>query len=77
MHNYNNKRNDSPSSSDQQRRHGAVFLHFLGAVYFFTLLAVVCNDYFLPSVEFICEDLHIPKVSLPLSLSPLIHVIVE
>lgn len=38
-------------------------MHFLGAVYFFTLLAVVCNDYFLPSVEFICEDLRIPKVS--------------
>lgn len=40
-------------------------MHVLGAIYFFTLLAVVCNDYFLPSVECICEDLRIPKVIKP------------
>lgn len=47
---------------DTQRTHGAILLHILGAAYFFTLLAVVCNDYFLPSVECICEDLNISKV---------------
>lgn len=48
--------------ADAQRERGAVLLHTLGAIYFFTLLAVVVNDYFLPSVEIICEDLNIPKV---------------
>lgn len=47
--------------SDEQRKHGAIIFHLLGAVYFFTLLAVVCNDYFLPAVECICNSLHISK----------------
>lgn len=38
-------------------------LHIFAAFYFFTLLAVVCNDYFLPTVECICEDLKITPVS--------------
>lgn len=50
--------------SEEQRSNGAIILHIIGAIYFFTLLAVVCNDYFLPSVECICDDLHIPKVYL-------------
>lgn len=48
--------------TDEQRLNGAIVLHILAAIYFFTLLAVVCNDYFLPSVECICDDLLIPKV---------------
>lgn len=47
--------------TDEERTHGAVLLHIFAAIYFFTLLAVVCNDYFLPSVECICEDLNISK----------------
>lgn len=47
--------------SEEQRQRGAVILHILGAIYFFTLLAVVLNDYFIPSVECICEDLKISK----------------
>lgn len=49
--------------TEEQRQKGAVLLHLLGAIYFFTLLAVVCNDYFLPAVECICEDLQISEVS--------------
>uniref|UniRef100_A0A6M2DWZ8 Putative k+-dependent ca2+/na+ exchanger nckx1 n=1 Tax=Xenopsylla cheopis TaxID=163159 RepID=A0A6M2DWZ8_XENCH len=50
--------------TDEQLKKGAVILHFIAAVYCFTLLAVVCNDYFIPSVECICEDLHIaPNVA--------------
>lgn len=61
---------DEPSSmdefpedlfTDEQRLNGAIIFHIIGAIYFFTLLAVVCNDYFLPSVECICEDLAIPQ----------------
>lgn len=49
--------------ADDQRLRGAIALHIFAAIYLFTLLSVVCNDYFLPSVEFICEDLNMPKVS--------------
>lgn len=48
--------------ADEQRSHGAIIFHIIAAIYFFTLLAVVCNDYFLPSVECICDDLAIPEV---------------
>ncbi|KAJ6635314.1 Sodium/potassium/calcium exchanger 5 [Pseudolycoriella hygida] len=47
--------------TNEQRQSGAIFIHLLGAIYFFTFLAVVCNDYFLPSVECICNDLNISK----------------
>lgn len=43
----------------EQRKNGAIILHIFAAFYFFTLLAVVCNDYFLPTIECICEDLKI------------------
>jgi len=45
----------------EQLRQGWVVLHVFAAVYLFILLAIVCNDYFLPSVECICEDLNITK----------------
>uniref|UniRef100_V5I968 Sodium/potassium/calcium exchanger 4 n=1 Tax=Anoplophora glabripennis TaxID=217634 RepID=V5I968_ANOGL len=32
----------------QQRQHGFVVLHALLACYLFTLLAIVCDDYFVP-----------------------------
>lgn len=47
--------------TEEQRRNGAIILHLMGAIYCFTLLAVVCNDYFLPAIECICIDLRIPK----------------
>lgn len=47
----------------EQKRHGAVILHFILGIYCFTLLAVVCNDYFLPSVERICEVMNLSEVS--------------
>ncbi|XP_058065728.1 sodium/potassium/calcium exchanger 3-like [Anopheles bellator] len=47
--------------SEEQRLQGAIVLHFLAAVYFFMLLAYVCSDYFLPSVERLCEDLKLSQ----------------
>lgn len=47
--------------SDDQQKNGAIILHLVAAVYFFTLLALICDGYFLPSVECICEDLNISK----------------
>lgn len=48
--------------SDEQRSAGAIIFHLFGTLYFFVLLSIVCNDYFLPSVECVCEDLNISKV---------------
>lgn len=42
-------------------RKGAVIFHFLAAIYFLSLLAIVCGHYFIPSVECICEDLHLSR----------------
>ncbi|XP_055532898.1 sodium/potassium/calcium exchanger 4-like [Wyeomyia smithii] len=47
--------------SKNERLNGAIILHFLAAIYFFTILAFVCSEYFLPSVECICEDLNLSE----------------
>uniref|UniRef100_A0A7G3AI51 Putative k+-dependent ca2+/na+ exchanger nckx1 n=1 Tax=Lutzomyia longipalpis TaxID=7200 RepID=A0A7G3AI51_LUTLO len=61
---------EAPSSIDDfpedlftqtQRLQGGILLHFLATIYFFTFLAIVVDDYFLPSVECICVQLKISK----------------
>ncbi|CAJ0954677.1 unnamed protein product, partial [Mesorhabditis belari] len=56
------------SSSDQfprdlftleQRRHGAIVLHFGGLVYMFVALAVVCDEFFVPSLTVLTDVLEI------------------
>ncbi|XP_058839753.1 sodium/potassium/calcium exchanger 4-like isoform X2 [Topomyia yanbarensis] len=44
-----------------ERLNGAIAIHFFAAIYFFTILAYICSEYFLPSVECICEDLHLSE----------------
>ncbi|CAH0716097.1 unnamed protein product, partial [Brenthis ino] len=46
---------------DDQLRKGAFVLYVLFGIYAFTLLALVCNDYFIPCVEMICDDLKISQ----------------
>lgn len=36
--------------------------HLVAAIYFLSVLAIVCGHYFIPSVECICEDLHLSTV---------------
>ncbi|XP_054647800.1 sodium/potassium/calcium exchanger 3-like isoform X2 [Dunckerocampus dactyliophorus] len=45
----------------EQRRQGAVVLHVLCAVYMFHALAIVCDVYFVPSLEKISENLHLSQ----------------
>nr|CAD7396375.1 unnamed protein product [Timema poppensis] len=45
----------------EQKEHGAIILHIIGGIYAFTMIALICRDYFLPSVHCICNDLKIPK----------------
>ncbi|XP_020294458.1 sodium/potassium/calcium exchanger Nckx30C [Pseudomyrmex gracilis] len=43
----------------EQRRRGAVLLHILGVVYMFVALAIVCDEFFVPSLDVIIEKLEI------------------
>lgn len=45
----------------EQRKNGAVCLHALCAIYMFYALAIVCDDYFVPSLEKISENLHLSE----------------
>uniref|UniRef100_A0A8D3B5G4 Sodium/calcium exchanger membrane region domain-containing protein n=1 Tax=Scophthalmus maximus TaxID=52904 RepID=A0A8D3B5G4_SCOMX len=47
--------------TNQERAEGAVGLHVLCAVYMFYALALVCDDYFVPSLEKLCERLHLSE----------------
>jgi len=40
----------------KQTQEGAIALHILLALYMFGALAIVCDDYFVPSLEFICDS---------------------
>ncbi|XP_062985292.1 sodium/potassium/calcium exchanger 2 [Elgaria multicarinata webbii] len=43
----------------EERRRGAVILHILGMVYMFIALAIVCDEFFVPSLTVITEKLAI------------------
>ena len=39
----------------EERRHGAVVIHFLICLYAFAALAILCDDYFCASLNKICK----------------------
>ncbi|CAG5874691.1 unnamed protein product [Menidia menidia] len=45
----------------EQRKNGAVVLHAICAIYMFYALAIVCDDYFVPSLEKISENLQLSE----------------
>ncbi|XP_010868899.1 sodium/potassium/calcium exchanger 3 [Esox lucius] len=45
----------------EQLKRGAVLLHVLCAIYMFYALAIVCDDYFVPSLEKISENLQLSE----------------
>uniref|UniRef100_A0A3B4DTG5 Sodium/calcium exchanger membrane region domain-containing protein n=1 Tax=Pygocentrus nattereri TaxID=42514 RepID=A0A3B4DTG5_PYGNA len=47
--------------TNRERTRGAVLLHIFAAVYMFLALAIVCDDYFVTSLEKICEKLHLSE----------------
>ncbi|MGH0146760.1 UNVERIFIED_CONTAM: hypothetical protein FKN15_037571, partial [Acipenser sinensis] len=47
--------------SAEERRRGAVLLHVFCAMYMFYALAIVCDDFFVPSLEKISENLHLSE----------------
>uniref|UniRef100_A0A8C2DKM9 Solute carrier family 24 member 4a n=1 Tax=Cyprinus carpio TaxID=7962 RepID=A0A8C2DKM9_CYPCA len=47
--------------TNRQRTQGAVLLHIFAALYMFLALAIVCDDYFVTSLEKICEKLDLSE----------------
>lgn len=45
--------------TEEQRRDGAILLHVLGVIYMFVALAIVCDEFFVPSLDVIIEKLDI------------------
>ena len=43
----------------QRQKQGGVMFHFLIAIYMFAALGLVCDDYFVPSLEKITDKLHV------------------
>ncbi|KAL1436245.1 hypothetical protein MTO96_049873 [Rhipicephalus appendiculatus] len=48
-----------PLMSPELREHGAIVVHVLAALYMFAALSIICEDYFVPSLEVICDVLHV------------------
>ncbi|GAB6030391.1 hypothetical protein CHUAL_007269 [Chamberlinius hualienensis] len=46
--------------TQEERARGGVIIHFLISCYLFYALAIICDEYFVPSLECICETLNIP-----------------
>ncbi|VDP90179.1 unnamed protein product [Echinostoma caproni] len=42
--------------TQKQRQRGAIIIHIIGAVYMFIGLAILCDEYFIPCLERICDD---------------------
>lgn len=40
-----------------ERQHGAVIINFAVAFYMFWAIAIVCDDYFVPCLEIICDKM--------------------
>lgn len=45
------------------RKHGGLIIHILAAIYTFLGLAIVCDDYFVSSLDRICEGKRKKKLS--------------
>ncbi|XP_069788454.1 sodium/potassium/calcium exchanger 3 isoform X2 [Narcine bancroftii] len=47
--------------TNEERQQGAITLHLFCTMYMFYALAIVCDDYFVPSLDKICERLHLSE----------------
>lgn len=45
--------------TEDQRRNGAIIFHIIGVIYMFVALAIVCDEFFVPSLDVIIEKLGI------------------
>ncbi|XP_075590255.1 sodium/potassium/calcium exchanger 2-like isoform X3 [Dermatophagoides farinae] len=47
--------------TEKQRRNGAIIFHIIGMIYMFVALAIVCDEFFIPSLDVITEKLAISE----------------
>lgn len=47
--------------NQNDRIHGAILMHFFMSIYMFIGLAIVCDDYFVPSLQYICKYFNIKE----------------
>ncbi|XP_061610541.1 sodium/potassium/calcium exchanger 4 isoform X2 [Phyllopteryx taeniolatus] len=47
--------------TNNERKNGAILLHIVAALYMFLALAITCDEYFVTSLENICEKLHLSE----------------
>ncbi|XP_012348110.1 sodium/potassium/calcium exchanger 3 isoform X2 [Apis florea] len=45
----------------EQRQLGFILIHFIIAIYMFLLLAIVCDDFFVPSIKKICDKINVSE----------------
>ena len=45
----------------EQKRMGWIILHIIGIIYMFCAIALVCDEFFVPSLEIIVQKLNIPE----------------
>lgn len=57
------------------RKHGGLLLHVLVAVYTFLGLAIVCDEYFVASLDRICEGTIFPPQKFSVKLNSIFHVL--
>ena len=50
---------DKEYFTEEELRSGWIVLHIIGVAYIFLALAIVCDEYFVPCLEIICEKLDI------------------
>lgn len=48
-----------PILTDEQKKNGAIILHVFGMIYMFVALAIVCDEFFVPSLGVIIDRLEI------------------
>lgn len=46
-----------PNMSQKTRQHGGIIVHIIVAIYMFIGLAIVCDEYFVASLDRICEGI--------------------
>lgn len=47
--------------SSTQRRHGLVIINLMVALYMFVALAIICDEFFMPALQLICDDLRLKE----------------
>lgn len=47
--------------TEEQRKNGAIIVHIIGLAYMFVALAIVCDEFFVPALDVICDKYQISE----------------